>query len=142
MQSAMISGWNGMLRKISIPSLEAGCVTLEELLGKGQPFISIHSSLKKPTDLLKCLQAEHLLKIFPPATRRMQEHLGKGRWGRIETACYLLDDADCPFTTEELRRCKHKDKVAAPGTDGISYSMIESMGPGADMLPWPHKQNM
>ena len=61
---------------------------------------------------------------LPPATKRMQERLNEGRWERIEAACYLPDDTDCPFTTEELRRCKHKGKDTAPGADRISYSMI------------------
>ena len=55
-----------------------------------------------------------------PATKRMQERLDEGRWERIEAACYLPDDTDCPFTIEELRRCKHKGKDTAPGADGIS----------------------
>ena len=61
-----------------------------------------------------CLQEEHL-KIFPPTTRRMQECLDEGQWERIEAACYLPDDTDCPFTIEELRKCKHKGKDTAPG---------------------------
>ena len=71
---------------------------------------------------------------LPPATKRMQERVNEGRWERIEAACYLLDDTDCPFTIEELRRCKHKRKDTAPGADGISYSMIANMGPGAEIL--------
>ena len=71
---------------------------------------------------------------LPPATNRMQECLDEGRWERIEAACYLPDDTDCPFTIEELRRCKHKGKDTAPGADGISYSMIANMGPGAEFL--------
>ena len=71
---------------------------------------------------------------FPPATKRMQERLHEGRWERIEAACYLPDDTDCPFTIEELRRCKHKGKDTTPGADGISYSMIANMGPGAEIL--------
>ena len=116
---------------MSTPSLEICGVTLE-LLGKGQPLEDIHSPWKKQADLLECLQAEHL-KIFPQqlgacksvSTRKME---------RIEAACYLPDDTDCPFTVEELRRCKHKGKDTAPGADGISYSMIANMGPGAEIL--------
>ena len=64
----------------------------------------------------------------------MQESLDEGRWERIEAACYLPDDADCPFKIEELRRCKQQGKDTAPGADGISYSMIANMGPGAEIL--------
>ena len=71
---------------------------------------------------------------LPPATMRMQERFDEGRWERLEAACYLPDDTDCPFTIEELRRCKHKGKDTAPGADGISYSMIVNMGPGAEIL--------
>ena len=49
---------------MSTPSLEICGVTLEEMLGKGQPLENIHSPLKKQTDMLECLQAEHL-KVFP-----------------------------------------------------------------------------
>ena len=64
----------------------------------------------------------------------MQEHLNTGRWERIKVACYLPDNTDCPFTTEELRKCKHKGKDTAPGADGISYSRIANMGPEAEIL--------
>ena len=71
---------------------------------------------------------------LPLATRRMQERLDEGQWERIEAACYPPDDTDCPFTIEELRRCKHKGKDTTPGADGISYSMIANMGPGMEIL--------
>ena len=51
---------------------------------------------------------------LPPATKRMQERLDEGRWERMEAACYHPDDTDCPFTIEELRRCKHKGKDTVP----------------------------
>ena len=63
----------------------------------------------------------------------MQERLDEGRWERIEAACYLPADTDCPFTIEEIR-CKHKGKDTAPGADRISYSMVAYMGPGVEIL--------
>ena len=71
---------------------------------------------------------------LPPATRHMQERLDEGRWERIEAACYLSGDIDCPFTIEELRKCKHKGKDTAPGAGGISYFMIANTGPRVEIL--------
>ena len=71
---------------------------------------------------------------LPPATKRMQEHLNEERWERMEAACYQPDDTDRPITIEELRRCKHKGTDTIPGAEGISYSMIANMGPGAEIL--------
>ena len=64
----------------------------------------------------------------------MQERLDEGRWERIEATCYIPNDTDCPFTIEELRRCKHKGKDTTLGADGISYSMIANMGSGEEIL--------
>ena len=71
---------------------------------------------------------------LPPTTRCMQECLNKGRWERMEAACYCLEDTDCPFTIKELQRCKHKGKETATGADGISYFMIANVGPGVETL--------
>ena len=42
----------------------------------------------------------------------------------MEAACYLPDDTDCPFTIEELRRCKHKGKDTAPGAEMLFLGFI------------------
>ena len=64
----------------------------------------------------------------------MQYHCDTGRWERIEAAGYLLDNTDCPFRIEELRKCKHKGKDTAPGVDRISYFGIANMGLGAKIV--------
>ena len=80
---------------------------------------------------------------LPPATRSMQESLDEGKLERIEAACYLPDDTDCPFTIEELRRCKHKGKDTAPRSrrDHLLHDCKHGTKSG-DIVPWPHKQNM
>ena len=107
---------------------------LKRIAGKRTERIVIPQPEQEANRLAELFANRTSSNNLPAATRSMQERLDAGRWVKIEEACNQVDDTDRPFTLRELRLCKHKGKDTAPGSDGITYSMIANMGEKGEEL--------
>lgn len=78
--------------------------------------ISAGFAARARTDNLSADTQEKLLQLLPPRMESIVEGISR------------RDEADTPFTIEELSNAKKKSKDTAPGQDGITYSMITNLG--------------
>ena len=69
---------------------------------------------------------------LPAASRYLLEALRPGRRARVAAACNEPDVTDHPFTMEELNRSRRHRPDTASGADGITYSMLHTVGPAGD----------
>lgn len=87
-------------------------------------------------------EAERLITIFqdrsasttlPPSVQQKLGDLQPIRMHSVGEACALDDDADVPFTQWELEEARKGRRDTAPGSDGITYSMLRCAGRAGDM---------
>ena len=69
---------------------------------------------------------------LPPRTRHLQQQLRLLRDEAVRYACEGPDAADVPFTLQELVRSRRRGRDTAPGTNGMTYSMLAHVVPAGD----------
>ncbi|KAG7164303.1 putative pol-like 26 [Homarus americanus] len=70
---------------------------------------------------------------LPPEIRPHLQQVQLEREVVARHAIEQADTTDCLFTIEEVRRARKTSKDTAPGSDGITYSLLSNAGPDGEL---------